>query len=95
MNIAARLERLADKGGICVSGTVRDQLRDKLKVGYRDLGEQSVKNIPEPVRVYRVEFQTAPEVPTAAPKRRGLPERWSRPTATAPATRDLMADSRK
>jgi adenylate cyclase len=54
VNVAARLEGLAEPGGICVSRVVRDQVRDKVDFGFEDLGEQSVKNIARPVRVYRV-----------------------------------------
>ena len=54
VNIAARLEGLAEAGGICISGTVYDLMRGKLDLRFEDLGEQEVKNIPEPVRVYRV-----------------------------------------
>jgi len=54
VNIAARMESLADGGGICISGTVYDQVKNKLPLGYQFLGEQTVKNIAEPVRVYRV-----------------------------------------
>ena len=54
VNIAARLEALADAGGICVSATVHEQIRDKLSHSYEDLGEQSLKNISRPVHVYRV-----------------------------------------
>jgi len=54
VNVAARLESLADPGGICISRTVHDQIKNKLALGYEDLGEQSVKNIAEPVRVFRV-----------------------------------------
>jgi adenylate cyclase len=54
VNIAARLEALAEPGGICVSRVVRDQVRDKLDFGFKDLGEQQVKNITRPVRVYRI-----------------------------------------
>ena len=54
VNIAARLEALAEPGGICVSRVVRDQVRDRLDVVLEDMGEQSVKNIARPVRVYRV-----------------------------------------
>jgi len=54
VNIAARLEGLAEGGGICVSGTAFDQVKNKLKLGYEYLGEHSVKNIAEPVRVYKV-----------------------------------------
>ncbi len=54
VNIAARVESLADGGGICISGTSYDQIGKKLPFGYEYLGEQSVKNIEKPVRVYRV-----------------------------------------
>ncbi len=55
VNVAARLEELSDPGGICVSGVVRDQVRDKLDLAFEDMGDQSVKNIARPVRVYRIE----------------------------------------
>jgi class 3 adenylate cyclase/TolB-like protein len=54
VNVAARLEALAEPGGICISGAVYDQVHGKLDVDFRDLGPQSVKNIAEPVRVYRI-----------------------------------------
>jgi class 3 adenylate cyclase len=54
VNIAARLQSLAEGGGICISGTVYDQVKSKLGLEYEHLGEQTVKNIAEPVRVYRV-----------------------------------------
>jgi len=54
VNIAARLESLSEAGGICISGTAYDQVENKLDLRYDYLGEQSVKNIPRPVRVYRV-----------------------------------------
>src|SRR2546428_733810 len=54
VNIAARLEALAEGGGICLSGMVYDQVENKLALGYEFLGEQTVKNIAKPVRVYRV-----------------------------------------
>ena len=54
VNIAARLESLADGGGICISGTAFDQVKGKLDAGYKYLGEQNVKNIKEPIRVYRM-----------------------------------------
>jgi adenylate cyclase len=54
VNVAARLEALAEPGGICVSRVVRDQVRDRLDYTFEDLGEQQVKNIARPVRVYRV-----------------------------------------
>src|SRR5712664_3750184 len=54
VNVAARLESLAAPGGICISGTVREHLGNKLALTYEDLGPQAVKNIAEPVRVLRV-----------------------------------------
>jgi adenylate cyclase len=64
VNIAARLERLAEAGGVCISRTVREQVQHKLELAYKDLGEQEVKNIPEPVRAYQVR----PEAGVAIPK---------------------------
>ena len=54
VNIAARLEGLADAAGICISGTAFDQVKGKLSLGYQFVGEQTVKNIPDPVRAYKV-----------------------------------------
>ncbi len=54
VNVAARLEALADPGGVCVSKTAFDQIESKLPLGYEYLGQQSVKNIPKPVGAYRV-----------------------------------------
>ncbi len=59
VNIAARLEALAEPGGICVSEVVRDQVRDKLGITFEATGEQQLKNITRPVRVYRVRFDGA------------------------------------
>ena len=54
VNIAARLEAIAEPGGVLVSGTAYDFVHNKLKVGFEDLGSQSLKNIVDPVRAYRV-----------------------------------------
>jgi len=54
INIAARVEGLAEGGGICISGTVYDSIKNKLSLTYESLGEHTVKNITEPVRVYRM-----------------------------------------
>ena len=60
VNVAARLEMLADPGGICVSGAVRDQVGDRLEdIGFEDLGDQAVKNIARPIHVYRVRLEPA------------------------------------
>ncbi len=58
VNIAARLEALAEGGGICISRAVYDQIKNKLDLEYEYLGEQAVKNIAEPVRAYRVRVET-------------------------------------
>jgi len=54
VNIAARLQKLADPGGICISRTVHDQVEDKLALGYKYLGEKKVRNLPKRVHAYRV-----------------------------------------
>ncbi len=78
MNVAARLEALADPGGICVSRVVRDQVRDRLGYAFEDLGEQRVKNITRPVRVYRVRDRAVPiEPPPAFPRPLLLPDKPS------------------
>ncbi len=66
VNVAARLETLAEPGGICVSRVVRDQVRDKLDVAFDDMGEQQVKNIARPVHVYRIRID-APAAATKTP----------------------------
>ncbi len=65
VNIAARIEALADAGGVFVSNTVHDQVRDRLPFVFEDLGEQQVKNIARPVRVYRVRDAAAAKSPSA------------------------------
>ena len=82
VNIAARLEGLADAGGILISGTVYDHLKAKVAVGYEDLGARRVKNISEPVRVYRV--LTEPGASGAAAGRaKKQPKPWLRPSLAA------------
>jgi TolB-like protein/class 3 adenylate cyclase len=65
VNVAARLEALAEPGGICVSRTVRDQIRDRLSYPFDDLGEQSVKNIARPVRVYAMRPEAVADLPVS------------------------------
>jgi adenylate cyclase len=80
VNIAARLESLSDGGGICISGTAYDQVKNKLNLGYKYLGEQAVKNIAEPIRVYRVLME-----PEGAGKvigeRKAKPRKWQKPVS--------------
>jgi adenylate cyclase len=71
VNVAARLESLAEPGGICISGMVHDQVRDKLVLTYKDAGEQAVKNIARPVHVWRV-------LPEGTPAARRIPRRYWR-----------------
>jgi adenylate cyclase len=68
VNVAARLEALADPGGICISRTVRDQIRDKLPYPFEDMGEQKVKNISRPVRVYALRSEAVADLtPSSMP----------------------------
>ncbi len=73
VNVAARLEALAEPGGICVSRVVRDQVRDKLDLAFEDMGEQQVKNIARPLRVYRIAIAERPLAKAPLP----LPEKPS------------------
>ena len=90
VNIAARLESLAEAGGVCISGTVFDQVRNKLDLGYEYLGEQTVKNIALPVRVYKVLME-----PEAAGKVVGekepRPTKWGWKTVAVVAVMVLVA----
>src|SRR5262249_23589163 len=63
VNIAARLEALAEPGGICVSGRVQEDAEGKLDIVFEDAGEQQLKNIPRPVHVYRVRLHDLPARP--------------------------------
>jgi adenylate cyclase len=76
VNVAARLEALAEPAGICISRVVRDQIRDKLPYVFEDMGEQQVKNIARPVRAYAMSAQalavTVPSLAPAARARGGL-----------------------
>src|ERR1700720_3278229 len=91
VNVAARLEALAEPGGICISRMVREQIRDKLTYPFEDMGEQSVKNIARPVRVYSLSANAvASTQPVAAPlqpgsARRGLISRPAIAVASAAA----------
>jgi adenylate cyclase len=74
VNVAARLQGLSEAGGICISGSVHEQVRNKLALAWDDLGNQTVKNIPEPVRAFRVQVgisgtQRSPAARIAIPHR--------------------------
>src|SRR6201987_1219595 len=69
VNIAARLETLAEPGGICVSGAVRDQIGQRLEdIEFQDIGDQSVKNIARPIRVFRVRLESTTAIAPEKPK---------------------------
>jgi adenylate cyclase len=77
VNLAARLEGLAEAGGVCISGSVHDQIETTLALGYEYLGEQTVKNLPKPVRVYRVVLESQAALPAVV-------ERTARGRANGP-----------
>ncbi len=89
VNVAARLEALADPGGICVSRVVRDQVLDKLSFAFEDLGAQEVKNIARPVEVYRVNLGS--EVLEAPSKGRRRWQRLPRSSASRWAAAGVLA----
>src|SRR3984957_20411939 len=82
VNIAARLQQLADSGAICVSGKVANEVEKKLAFGFESLGAQRVKNITEPIPVYRVKLDG---VRGPAKRKRARPAltNWARPVAAA------------
>jgi len=82
VNIAARLESLADPGGICISKTAFDQIETKLPLGYEYLGEQHVKNIPKPVGAYRVLMEPRVTVAEEIEKEKAVPL-WRRKSILA------------
>jgi adenylate cyclase len=77
VNIAARLETLAEPGGICISGMVRDHIGTKLAVEFTDLGEQQVKNIAQPIKAYRIRNETSPAATPAVGSSLPLPDKPS------------------
>jgi adenylate cyclase len=84
INIAARVEGLAEGGGICISGTVYDSIKNKLSLSYESLGEHTVKNIKEPVRVYRMRVGPEAVVKT-------VPRRWHKATLAGVAVLVVLA----
>ncbi len=80
VNVAARLQELADPGGVCVSAIVFDQMEGKTNLAFADLGEQQVKNIAKPVRAYKVFVEpgaAAVTVPGSQPRRSPVPDKPS------------------
>jgi TolB-like protein/class 3 adenylate cyclase/Flp pilus assembly protein TadD len=92
VNVAARLEALAEPGGICISRVVRDQIRDKLPYPFEDKGEQSVKNIARSVRVFALRPETVAELPvTRTPVPASRRGRIAPRTATMAAAAAVLA----
>jgi class 3 adenylate cyclase/Tfp pilus assembly protein PilF len=81
VNVAARLEGLAEPGGVCISGTTHDQVRDRLPYVFTDKGEQTVKNIARPVRVYSLSANAIAALPASPPSvdsQQSSRRRWNR-----------------
>jgi adenylate cyclase len=79
VNIAARIEVLADPGGICISRNAYDQIKDKLKLGYEYLGDHEVKNIEDPVRIYRVLIDPQDIGKFLSEEQHSVKKKWLRP----------------
>ena len=77
LNIAARIEALADAGGVFVSNTVHDYVRDRLPFVFEDLGEQQVKNIAQPIKAYRIGGETSPTITPIVGSSLPLPDKPS------------------
>lgn len=90
INIAARVEGIAEGGGICISGTVYDSIKNKLSLSYESLGEHTVKNIKEPVRVYRMRIGPEAAAPVLREEKAG-PRRWQRAGLAAVAVLVVVA----
>ena len=90
VNVAARLEKLAEPGGVCIDSSVYDQIKSKVPYGFRDLGEQKLHSIPNPVRAYQVTMGPSQERPAQQGSNSGMQERTS--IAVLPLT--CMSDDR-
>jgi adenylate cyclase len=77
VNVAARLEAIAEPGGICISRTARDQIGTKLPIGFIDVGEQQVKNIAQPIKAYRIRGESSPSTTPVVGSLLPLPDKPS------------------
>jgi adenylate cyclase len=92
VNVAARLEMLADPGGICISAAVRDQVGDRLdQIAFEDLGEQSVKNIARPLRVFRIRL-VEPDAPESAKAGAAAPANTRKPSIAVLPLANMSGD---
>src|SRR5215472_8498806 len=87
VNVAARLEALAEPGGICVSARVQEDATGRLDLAFTDLGEQNLKNIARPIRVYRVGSHKA-----AAPPAQALPPLPDKPSIAVLPFQNMSGD---
>jgi adenylate cyclase len=78
VNIAARLEGLAEAGGICISGSAYEQIENKLPLRYDYLGEHAVKNIAKPVRVYRAKIEPEAAAPAVTQQKKAVSGQWKK-----------------
>jgi TolB-like protein len=78
VNIAARLEGLAEPGGVCISGSAHEQIKNKLALGYEYIGEHSVKNITEPLKVYKVPMGPKAVTPKEEKEKKAGSKTWQR-----------------
>lgn len=84
VNVAARLQSLAEPGGICIARNVYSQVKNKVDFGFQDLGDQSVKNMPEPIPTYKIWWGEKPAEPPIAKSRTKRPlSRWPMVAAVA------------
>ncbi|MBT4486428.1 MAG: hypothetical protein HOK30_09135 [Rhodospirillaceae bacterium] len=95
VNVAARLESLAEPGGIFISRSTRDQIRDRLELDFEDLGEVEVKNIARPVRVFNILFEGGGKQGKSLPTdvESAAPERMAQPLPTRPSVAVLPFDN--
>ncbi|HEY5720353.1 MAG TPA: adenylate/guanylate cyclase domain-containing protein, partial [Gammaproteobacteria bacterium] len=91
VNVAARLEGIAEPGGICISSSVYDQISGKLDLRLDDIGEQALKNISRPIRTYRIQAAGLPPLPSLAEAAPAPRTRLAWPAAAALAAVALLA----
>src|SRR6266436_5858275 len=91
VNVAARLESIAKPGGITISGSVRDQVGNRLDLAFEDMGEQTLKNIERPVRVYRVHLDT-PAVAGTKDKKSAPTEEGEKPAIAVLPFNNMSGD---
>src|SRR5207245_6219900 len=67
VNVAARIESITQPGGVCVSGSVRENVGNRLELAFEDMGEQALKNIERPVRIYNISLGAPPSLSSSTP----------------------------